>query len=300
MPIFHVFDYGLRCTGASQAVFTGGAALNCVASARLLEHFDESWYERYLNRQQTRLHLWVPPTPGDAGAPMGAAFHFACLAGAKPKARHGAHFNPFLCGHGPTRADIEQAVAEEPEIDSLCVGSSDAPVQLEELADLMAYIVSQDGVIGIVQGPAETGPRALGHRSILANPTNPNTLDVLNARVKFRERIRPLAPMATLEAAKHLFKLADGGSDGAFDAYNYMVLTASARPSSAGTDSSRCSSRRQFQGANCPPRNRPLDALLLACLGSAVGSGGVRQHFAECWVSDCANAAASVASAQEG
>lgn len=93
----------------------------------------------------------------------------------------------------------------------------------------MAYIVAHDGIIGIFQGPAETGPRALGHRSILANPTNPRMLQILNERVKFREAIRPLAPMVTRQAAERLFHLSPGASDDDYDAYNYMVLTAPAR-----------------------------------------------------------------------
>src|SRR6185295_9183184 len=73
------------------------------------------------------------------------------------------------------------------------------------------------------QGPAETGPRALGHRSILANPCNPTTRENLNARVKYREAIRPLAPLMTLDAAKQFFELSDGASDADYNAYNYMV-----------------------------------------------------------------------------
>src|SRR5208282_341067 len=87
-----------------------------------------------------------------------------------------------------------------------------------------------DGIIAIFQGAAETGPRALGHRSIVANPCNPRTRDVLNERVKYREAIRPLAPMLTLEAAKQWFDLQDGASDDNYNAYNYMVLTARAKP----------------------------------------------------------------------
>ena len=128
----------------------------------------------------------------------------------------------------PNVAQIQQAIDNDPEIGGLQVGNIRARDELCEVADLMAYIVARDGVIGIFQGAAETGPRALGHRSILANPTNPRTLEVLNERVKFRERIRPLAPIVTLEAAKRLFHLADGASDNDYDAYNYMVLTAGA------------------------------------------------------------------------
>ena len=69
----------------------------------------------------------------------------------------------------------------------------------------MAFITGRNGIIAIFQGPAETGPRALGHRSIVANPCNPRTRELLNERVKHREAIRPLSPMATLAAAKDMF-----------------------------------------------------------------------------------------------
>ena len=97
-------------------------------------------------------------------------------------------------------------------------------------ADFMAYMTSQDAIFALYQGAAETGPRALGHRSILANPCNPRTRENLNAQVKYREAIRPLAPMATLEAAQQFFQLSDGASDADYNAYNYMVLTAHAKP----------------------------------------------------------------------
>jgi carbamoyltransferase len=84
--------------------------------------------------------------------------------------------------------------------------------------------------MGLYRGVAETGPRALGHRSIVANPCNPDTRRLLNERVKHRELIRPLAPMLTRAAAERLFYLEDGASDDDYNAYNYMVLTARARP----------------------------------------------------------------------
>ena len=94
----------------------------------------------------------------------------------------------------------------------------------------MASITAGDGVLALFQGPAETGPRALGHRSILANPCNPKTLQVLNQMVKYRESVRPLAPMATRAAAERWFELAPGAADAGYNAYRYMVLTARARP----------------------------------------------------------------------
>ena len=110
------------------------------------------------------------------------------------------------------------------------VGDASHRSGIEAIADFMAFITARDGIIAIFQGPAETGPRALGHRSILANPCNPRTRELLNERVKYREAIRPLAPMATLSAAKDLFDLSEGASDDEYNAYNYMVLTARAKP----------------------------------------------------------------------
>ena len=81
-----------------------------------------------------------------------------------------------------------------------------------------------------MQGAAETGPRALGHRSILANACNPHTRDLINERVKYREAIRPLAPMATMKAAQDFFWLSEGASDDNYNAYNYMVITVRAKP----------------------------------------------------------------------
>jgi carbamoyltransferase len=94
----------------------------------------------------------------------------------------------------------------------------------------MAFMVAQNGIVALYQGAAETGPRALGHRSIFANPCDPDARERLNERVKYREAIRPLAPMATLEAALEYFEILPGASDADYNAYNYMVLTARSKP----------------------------------------------------------------------
>ena len=225
--LFHVVEHLIRVTRSTRLVLTGGTALNCVANMRLLDRFDAAWYEENLGMSGARLHLWVPPVPGDAGVTIGAAYHFACLAGAQPGE---ALEHAFYCGTAPARSDIEAALASVPEIGHRSLGNASLADARERIAELMARIVSRDGVIGIFQGKAETGPRALGHRSILANPVNPGTLDTLNRLVKFRERIRPLAPMATLEAAKAWFELSPGAADDDYNAYNYMVLTCRAKP----------------------------------------------------------------------
>ena len=223
--MIHVVDHLLRATGASRLVLTGGVALNAVGNMRLLEHFDEAWFAGAQQRK-ARLHLWVPPVPGDPGVTIGAAWRFAHLAGA-PRGAPMTH--AFYCGLPPQRADIAAALAAD-DIASRPIGEIATVAGRDAIADLMAFMVAQGGVIALYQGAAETGPRALGHRSIFANPCDPAVREALNARVKYREAIRPLAPMATLEAARDYFALEDGASDAGYNAYNYMVLTAHARP----------------------------------------------------------------------
>jgi carbamoyltransferase len=225
--LVHIVDHAIRTTGSHRLVLTGGTALNCVANMRLLECFDEHWYERNLGLQGTRLHLWVPPIPGDAGIPAGAAYAFAMRAGARPgpPLRH-----TFYCGRAPSRVEIRTAVDAGPGRGSMALGDCSDPEVRVRVADLLAQAVAGDCVMGLYQGASETGPRALGHRSILANPCNPDTRRLLNERVKFRELIRPLAPMLTRAAAERFFHLEDGASDDDYNAYNYMVLTARARP----------------------------------------------------------------------
>jgi carbamoyltransferase len=223
--LFHVVDGLIRTTGSNRLVLTGGAALNAAANMRLLEHFDAGYYGRVL-KQSTRLHVWVPPVPGDPGVTVGAAYAFAAAAGAGcgPALQHA-----FYCGRASRMSEIRAALEGATDVDWTSVGDASQKSGIEAIADLMAFMTARDGIIAIFQGPAETGPRALGHRSILANPCNPHTRELLNARVKYREAIRPLAPMATLSAAKALFDLSEGAADDEYNAYNYMVLTVRAK-----------------------------------------------------------------------
>ncbi|HEY0848741.1 MAG TPA: carbamoyltransferase C-terminal domain-containing protein [Bradyrhizobium sp.] len=223
--MIHVVDHLLRTTCAHRLVLTGGVALNAIGNMRLLEHFDEAWFEKNQGRK-ARLHLWVPPVPGDPGVVIGAAWQFAHLAGS-PRGAPMTH--AFYCGTPPPRAEITAAL-QAGDIASERIGDISTAEGRDAIADLMAYAVSQNGVIAIYQGAAETGPRALGHRSILANPCDPAARERLNERVKYREAIRPLAPMATLQAAKQYFELLSGASDADYNAYNYMVLTAHSKP----------------------------------------------------------------------
>jgi carbamoyltransferase len=223
--MIHVTDHLLRVTGASRLVLTGGVALNAIGNMRLLAHFDEAWFSKAQQRN-ARLHLWVPPVPGDPGVTIGAAWLFAHLAGS-PRGAPMTH--AFYCGLPPSSDDIAGALTAD-DIASQRIGDIATPQGRDDIADLMAFMVAQGGVIALYQGAAETGPRALGHRSILANPCDAQVRERLNERVKYREAIRPLAPMATIEAAQEYFELLPGASDADYNAYNYMVLTAQSKP----------------------------------------------------------------------
>ncbi len=225
--LVHIVDHLIRHTGSNRLVLTGGTALNCVANMRLLDCFDERWYEHQLGRGDTLLHLWVPPVPGDAGTPAGAAYAFAMRAGARPGSslRHA-----FFCGSAASASSVEAAIGAEPTLGSMRLGNCSNPEGTALVADLLAQTLADDCIVGLYQGASETGPRALGHRSILANPCNPDTRQLLNERVKHRELIRPLAPMLTRAAAERFFHLHPGAADDDYNAYSYMVLTARARP----------------------------------------------------------------------
>jgi carbamoyltransferase len=167
--LVHIIDGLIRTTGSDRLVLTGGAALNAVANMRVLEHFDAGYYDRVLKRS-TRLHLWTPPVPNDAGVTVGAAYAFAAAAGVGlgPSLQHA-----FYCGRAPRMSDILVVLEGSADVAWIGIGDASHRSGIEAIADLMAFITARDGIIAIFRGSAEMGPRALGHRSILANPCNP-------------------------------------------------------------------------------------------------------------------------------
>ncbi len=210
--VAHVLDHWLAATGARRFVWTGGTALNCVASLSLME--------RYADRG---IELWVPPFPGDNGIAAGSALRLAWKTGLVKHVRPLEH--AFLGGGQIQTADIESAVRAAP------VSVRKVPSNL--LGDFIAERICDGEFIGLAQGNAESGPRALGHRSILADPTRRDTLERLNQHVKRRERIRPLAPVITADAARELFDLPPGSDHHNLAAWRWMVLCARARKGTA-------------------------------------------------------------------
>ncbi|AIJ22666.1 carbamoyltransferase [Amycolatopsis methanolica] len=163
-------------TGQSRLTMAGGIALNCVANTRLLAEgpFDE---------------IWVQPAAGDAGTALGAALHLATELG-EPAAPPGADL-----GRGFTDAEIQQA------LDTARL-RYDRP---DDLAATVAQALADDELVAWFEGRAEFGPRALGHRSLLAHPGHRRNLERLND-VKGREQFRPVAPMVLADRARELFE----------------------------------------------------------------------------------------------
>jgi carbamoyltransferase len=165
----------------------GGVAFNCVANGKI---FDHSPFE----------HVYVQPAAGDAGLSVGAAFAVNHQILGRPRefvmdhAGWGPQFSPQQI-----RAAVEKAGANG---DDLQITELDEP----NLLRATARHIAEGKVLGWFQGRVEWGPRALGQRSILADPRRPEMKDVLNRRIKHRETFRPFAPSILEEATGEFFE----------------------------------------------------------------------------------------------
>jgi carbamoyltransferase len=177
-----------RETGRQDLCFGGGVALNGLANARILR---ESGFDR----------VFVPPAPGDAGCAMGAALYADRIYFRNPHRDIPDH--PFW---GP--AVDGSALAQAAREDSQSVEELDETTVIERTADELAA----GHIVGWMDGACEFGPRALGHRSLLAAPHTSETRDRLNRDIKRREEFRPFAPVVTSAAADRFFDLPSGGA----------------------------------------------------------------------------------------
>jgi carbamoyltransferase len=191
-----------RESSSPNLCLAGGVALNCVANGRILR---ESGFRK----------LFIQPASGDAGGAVGVAAYVYCTLLNNPR--------NFVWEHafwGPEFSDpeIEQFLKER-----------NLPYQKASQAKLIASaarLLTQGKVIGWFQGRMEFGPRALGNRSILADPRNPEMKDIVNKKIKFREEFRPFAPAILEERVSDYFEI-DCPSP-------YMLLVAQVRPEKKG------------------------------------------------------------------
>ncbi len=195
--LLEISRHAYESTGATDLCIAGGVGLNSVANGRILR---ETPFER----------IFVQPASGDDGGALGAALYL----------QH------HLFGDG-VRVPMEHACwgpeFGDAEIAAFLARQGIAAQALEE-ADLLercAGALAQGHIVGWFQGRMEYGPRALGNRSILADPRGADMKDVLNARVKHRESFRPFAPAVPLERVAEFFDL-EGPSP-------YMLLVAAVR-----------------------------------------------------------------------
>lgn len=167
-------------TGLERLCFAGGMAYNVRCNQRILE-------ERLFKE------VYVFPAAGDAGVSLGAACHHAHVLG---KGRLAPRRMPSMyTGPEITPAQARKAVA--------CSGLvSHRP---RNLAAYMANELAQGKIVGLARGAMESGPRALGHRSILADPCRADAKDRINSAVKYREWWRPFAPMVMEEEVGRFF-----------------------------------------------------------------------------------------------
>jgi carbamoyltransferase len=163
----------------------GGVALNCAANSFVRDN------SRFKN-------VAVQPAAGDGGAALGAALYlYHQMAGSR--AVRPARYSTCL---GPSYEDLEIRSA----LDAYDV-EYDVYDSQEQLCEEVARLISENFILGWFQGAMEFGPRALGNRSILANPCNAAMKDILNVRVKFREDFRPFAPAVIRERAADYFDM---------------------------------------------------------------------------------------------
>lgn len=171
-------------TGAKNLVIAGGVGLNCVANGRLVR---EAGFD----------NVWIQPAAGDDGIAIGCAYYGHLKLRGNPRSyviTH-AHF-----GRAYADKDVEEALGS---------GLARLETQVQKSEDIFAdtaRLLAEGSVFGWFQGRSEFGPRALGNRSIIADPRTAEMKDILNKRVKHRQAFRPFAPIVIAERAAEIFE----------------------------------------------------------------------------------------------
>jgi carbamoyltransferase len=177
LVILHICKHFGSSTGLRRLALAGGVALNCTANGNLMRSgfFDQ---------------VYIQPAAGDDGAALGAALYRASVTGSSTNRRMPV---PFL---GPRHSldCIEAALAEF--ADQIVITRM---TSLEETCSQAASRIAEGRVLAWYRGRMEFGPRALGNRSILADPGHPEMRDRINGMVKMREAFRPFAPAVSIQ-----------------------------------------------------------------------------------------------------
>ncbi|MDX2259944.1 MAG: carbamoyltransferase C-terminal domain-containing protein, partial [Hyphomicrobiaceae bacterium] len=200
--VLHVVRELERRFPSRNLVLSGGVALNCVANAKILER---SAFER----------VWVPPCASDTGAPLGSALYHHHQTLGRPR---GFELTHAAYGVDYDDADITTALAQ--------FGVAAERLPGTALSERVARDLAAGKIVGWFQGRFEMGPRALGNRSILADPRDPAMRDVINSRIKQREAFRPFAPAVLEEHAADYFEI--GQPD------PFMTMAPRVRPDKVG------------------------------------------------------------------
>lgn len=174
-------------TGQRNLCLAGGVALNCVANGKLL-------------REKLFDNIWIQPASGDAGGAVGAALAAYHLMLEKPRSIHaGDSMNGAYLGPEFSQREIEERLGK--------AGAVFTAEFDEALIDRVAHALVDGKAVGWMQGRMEFGPRALGGRSIIADPRSPTVQKQLNRKVKYRESFRPFAPSVLREDVSQWFQL---------------------------------------------------------------------------------------------
>ena len=191
-------------TGEKNLCLAGGVALNCVANGILL-------------RERIFDNIWIQPAAGDAGGALGAALAAYHLHEKRPRSLSGQRDQMLGSYLGPdfSSDQIESALT--------VVGAKYHKYSEQEMIEHTAAALADEKAIGWMQGRMEFGPRALGGRSIIADPRSPKMQKQLNLKVKFRESFRPFAPSVLAEHVSEWFEH-EGDSP-------YMLLVADVQKS---------------------------------------------------------------------
>ena len=185
----HVVRHFKQETGQRNLCMAGGVALNCSANG-------------VIRRSRLFEGMFVQPAAGDDGCAIGAALYAQRL--------QDKSFRPRKMGMplwGPEFGEAELRSALDGEVEFTKVDS------FEELSCQIAKKLAAGQIVAWFQGRMEFGPRALGSRSILADPRDPTMRDKINSLVKKREAFRPFAPVVTQEGAAKYFDIAEGDEE---------------------------------------------------------------------------------------